>query len=81
MTRAALPEGLGADLQAGSWEPGPAIAAVQATGRVDEEEAWRTFNMGLGMCAIVADGDAAAAAVDDGRVVGRVVAGEGVAVA
>ena len=77
----ALPEGLGAELQAGSWEPGPAIAAVLATGRVDEEEAWRTFNMGLGMCAIVADGDSAAAAVDDGRVVGRVVAGEGVAVA
>ena len=77
----ALPEGLGVDLQAGSWEPGPAIAAVLATGRVDEEEAWRTFNMGLGMCAIVADGDAAAAAVDDGRMVGRVVAGGGVAVA
>ena len=77
----ALPEGLGAELQAGSWEPGAAIAAVLATGRVAEEEAWRTFNMGLGMCAIVADGDAAAAAVDDGRVVGRVVAGGGVAVA
>jgi len=77
----ALPEGLGAELQAGSWEPGPAIAAVLATGRVDEEEAWRTFNMGLGMCAIVADGDPAAAAVDDGRLVGRVVAGGGVAVA
>ena len=77
----ALPEGLGAELRAGSWEPGPAIAAVLASGRVDEEEAWRTFNMGLGMCAIVADGDAAAAAVDDGRLVGRVVAGGGVAVA
>ena len=77
----ALPEGLGAELQAGSWEPGAAIAVVLATGRVAEEEAWRTFNMGLGMCAIVADGDAAAAAVDGGRVVGRVVAGGGVAVA
>ena len=77
----ALPEGLGAELQAGSWEPGAAIAAVLDTGRVAEEEAWRTFNMGLGMCAIVADGDAAAAAVGGGRVVGRVVAGGGVAVA
>jgi phosphoribosylformylglycinamidine cyclo-ligase len=77
----ALPEGLGAGLAAGSWEPGPAIGAVLATGRVAADEAWRTFNMGLGMCAIARDGDAAAAAVDGARVVGRVVAGEGVTVA
>jgi len=79
----ALPEGLGARLDAGSWEPGAAIAAVLATGRVREEEAWRTFNMGLGMCAVVAGdaGAAAAAAADGARVVGRVVGGEGVVVA
>jgi phosphoribosylformylglycinamidine cyclo-ligase len=77
----ALPEGLGARLDAGSWELGPAAAAVLRTGRVDEDEAWRTFNMGLGMCAIVADGPAAAAPVEGARVVGRVVAGEGVTVA
>jgi phosphoribosylformylglycinamidine cyclo-ligase len=77
----ALPAGLGAELRAGSWQPGPAIAAVLASGRVDEDEAWRTFNMGLGMCAVVADGAAAAALVDGARVVGRVVAGEGVRVA
>jgi phosphoribosylformylglycinamidine cyclo-ligase len=76
-----LPAGLGAELAAGSWELGPAIGAVLATGRVDEDEAWRTFNMGLGMCAIAGDGDAAAAAVDGARVVGRVVAGEGVTIA
>ncbi|HEX2503085.1 MAG TPA: phosphoribosylformylglycinamidine cyclo-ligase [Miltoncostaeaceae bacterium] len=77
----ALPEGLGARLDAGSWELGPAIAAILATGRVDEEEAWRTFNMGLGMCAVVGDGDAAARAIDGARVVGRVAPGEGVTVA
>jgi phosphoribosylformylglycinamidine cyclo-ligase len=77
----ALPDGLGAELDAGSWEPGPAIAAVLATGRVGEDEAWRTFNMGLGMCAIAGDGEAAAGAVDGARVVGRVVAGGGVTVA
>jgi phosphoribosylformylglycinamidine cyclo-ligase len=77
----ALPPGLGAELRAGSWQPGPAIAAVLASGRVNEDEAWRTFNMGLGMCAIVADGEAAAARVDGARVVGRVAAGEGVRVA
>jgi phosphoribosylformylglycinamidine cyclo-ligase len=77
----ALPPGLGAELRAGSWEPGPAVAAVMASARVDEDEAWRTFNMGLGMCAIVPDGPAAAALVEGARVVGRVVAGEGVRVA
>jgi phosphoribosylformylglycinamidine cyclo-ligase len=76
----ALPEGLGARLDAGAWEPGPAIEAVLATGRVDEDEAWRTFNMGLGMCAVVRDGDAGARAVPGARVVGRVAAGEGVTV-
>jgi phosphoribosylformylglycinamidine cyclo-ligase len=79
----ALPEGLGARLEAGSWEPGEAVAAVLATGRVREDEAWRTFNMGLGMCAVVPGdaGPAAAAAVEGARVVGRVAAGEGVTVA
>ena len=61
----------------GSWEPGPAIAAVLATGRVSDEDAWSTFNMGLGMCVVVAPGDveAALAAVGDARLVGRVEAG------
>src|SRR5262245_53909297 len=71
----ALPEGLGARLEAGSWELGSAAAAVLGSGRVEEDEAWRTFNMGLGMCAIVADGPAAARLVDGARVVGRVVRG------
>ena len=76
----ALPEDLGADLDAGSWEPGAAIAAVLATGRVADEEAWRTFNMGLGMCVVVAEGDvdAAVAAVPGARRVGRVAGPPGV---
>ncbi|MGE0026989.1 MAG: phosphoribosylformylglycinamidine cyclo-ligase [Thermoleophilia bacterium] len=76
----ALPEHLGADLEPRSWEPGPAIAAILATGRVDDAEAWRTFNMGLGMCLVVAeaDADAAAAAVPGARRVGRVAGPPGV---
>jgi phosphoribosylformylglycinamidine cyclo-ligase len=77
----ALPEGLGARLEIGSWEPGAAVAAVLASGRVDERQAWSTFNMGLGMCAVVPDGPAAAQLVEGARAVGRVVAGEGVTVA
>jgi len=76
----ALPADLGADLDPEAWEPGAAIAAVLATGRVADDEAWRTFNMGLGMCAVVAEGDAdaAAAAVPGARRVGRVAGPPGV---
>ena len=54
-----------------------------ATGRVDEDEAWRTFNMGLGHVRDRRpDGEAAARLVAGARVVGRVgPAGEGVRVA
>ncbi len=53
---------------------GPAIAAILATGRVAEDEAWRTFNMGLGMCLVVPEADAASAValIDGARDVGRV---------
>ena len=75
----ALPADMHAVLTPGSWEPGPALAAVLATGRVSDEDAWDTFNMGLGFCVIVdpGDADAAIAAIGDGRLVGAVAAGAG----
>lgn len=73
----ALPEGCGAVLDAGAWERGPAFEAILASGRVPADDAWRTFNMGVGMCLIVPPGRAgdAIAAVEDARVIGRVEAG------
>ena len=73
----ALPEGLRAQVDPAAWDRGPAYDALLAGGRVDEEEAWSTFNMGLGMCLVVAPEDAArvSAHVPDARPVGRVVAG------
>ena len=73
----ALPEGLRAQVDPAAWDRGPAYDALLAGGRVDEEEAWSTFNMGLGFCVIVdpADVDAAIAAIGDGLLVGRVEAG------
>lgn len=70
----ALPEGAGAVLDPSTWDRGAAFDAVLATGRVDEDDAWRTFNMGLGLCVIVPARAAGAAvdALDDARVVGRV---------
>ena len=74
-----LPEGMRAALTPGSWEPGAALSSVLATGRVSDQDAWSTFNMGLGMCVIVAPGDvdAAIAAIGDGRLVGHVEEGPG----
>jgi phosphoribosylformylglycinamidine cyclo-ligase len=69
----ALPEGLTATLQ-GGWPLPPALERVLATGRVGEDEARGTFNMGLGMCLVMA-ADAAAEAVallGDADVVGHV---------
>ena len=76
----ALPEGLGAVLDPASWEAGAALRAVLDSGRVAEDEAWRTFNMGLGMCVVIAPQDAAAAVdlIAGARVVGRVAPGAGV---
>jgi len=72
----ALPDGAGAVIDPSTWRRGPAIDAVLASGRVADDDAWRTFNMGLGMCVIVPPDavDAALRVLGDGRVVGRVVA-------
>jgi phosphoribosylformylglycinamidine cyclo-ligase len=60
------------------WARGPAFDAILSCGRVEEDDAWRTFNMGVGMCLIVPEGtaEACASVVPDARPIGRVVAGE-----
>jgi phosphoribosylformylglycinamidine cyclo-ligase len=79
-----LPEGLGATLDARTWERPGIFEFLQSSGPVSEEEMWRTFNMGLGMIAIVAPAhaDDAVALLEARRVpafeVGRVRAGAGV---
>ena len=54
----ALPEGLDALVELGSWTAPPVIDyAVRAAG-LSQDEALKTFNMGLGMCVICAPEDA-----------------------
>jgi len=61
--------------------PQPIFEFVQREGGVDDEEMYRTFNMGTGFVAALAPDDAEAlAAATEGRVVGRVEEGSGVAV-
>ena len=47
-----LPEGCRAEIDWGSWERPPVFHWLADQG-VDEEEARRVFNLGIGMCAVV----------------------------
>jgi phosphoribosylformylglycinamidine cyclo-ligase len=52
-----LPDGHRAVLRRGSW-PTPAIfGRIQQAGNVEDAEMLRTFNMGIGMCAVVSRAD------------------------
>lgn len=52
-----LPEGLGARIRRGSWPVPPIFRLIQRGGSVPDDEMYRTFNMGVGMIAIVAPPD------------------------
>ena len=70
-----LPAGLGVEVDTGSW-PVPAIfSLIQSRGDIADEEMVRTFNVGIGMTAVVpaAAIDAALAAIGDACRIGRVV--------
>lgn len=79
----ALPPGVDALLQPGSWPVPPVFAAVQAAGGIDDAEMIKTFNMGLGMVVALPPEQARDAVALLGSLgfeageVGRVVVGEG----
>ncbi|GAA5335660.1 phosphoribosylformylglycinamidine cyclo-ligase [Thermus hydrothermalis] len=75
----ALPEGLGAEVQKGTWPIPPIFPYLQRLGEIPEEEMYRVFNMGLGLILILPESEAAKAlALVEGYRVGRVVRGSGV---
>ena len=51
-----LPAGLGARVDTATFAPPDVFGVLQRLGNVADAEMWRTFNMGAGMLAIVADG-------------------------
>ncbi|RRD67388.1 phosphoribosylformylglycinamidine cyclo-ligase [Comamonadaceae bacterium OH2310_COT-174] len=57
-----LPDGLGAQLQAGSWPKSELFAWLQTTAGIDDVEMNRTFNNGIGMVLVVAPEQAQAVA-------------------
>jgi phosphoribosylformylglycinamidine cyclo-ligase len=53
-----IPHGLRANLERGTWTPAPIFATVSHRGRIERAEMEKTFNMGVGMVAVVSPEDA-----------------------
>ena len=78
-----LPAGMAAEIDLGTWTPPPVFRFLQEQGAVTDAEAYRTFNMGIGMVVVC---EAGATDTLLGRfqqtgepgavVIGRIVAGE-----
>lgn len=54
-----IPTGLSVRIKKGSWPVQRIFSVIQARGKVSEREMFRTFNMGIGMVAVVSAKDAA----------------------
>ncbi|MEL7186792.1 MAG: phosphoribosylformylglycinamidine cyclo-ligase [Pseudomonadota bacterium] len=76
-----LPEGLDAEIDTSSWDPGPVFDWLAEHGNIETAEMRRTFNCGVGMVAVVpaAESDAAVRVLkdncEDAWVIGQVVRG------
>jgi len=81
-----LPEGTAVKIEKGSWDLLPIFEVLQKIGNVSEFEMYRTFNMGVGMVAVVPadDVDRTLALLTarhvDNWVLGEIVPGDGSAV-
>ncbi|HOY26578.1 MAG TPA: AIR synthase-related protein, partial [Mesotoga sp.] len=76
-----IPKGLKCEIHTDSWEVPPLIEFIVERGSVETREAYRTFNMGLGLVTVVSpdEVDAVMHGMKDEKPVeiGAVVAGEG----
>ena len=76
-----LPAGLEAHLERDRWPRDPVFEWLRRAGNIEAHEMYRTFNCGIGMVAVVAHGQAAAAVEflaargEDARVIGQIRAG------
>lgn len=52
-----IPSGMVAEMSRATWTPGPIFRTIEKTGKVPQEEMEKTFNMGVGMVAIVSAED------------------------
>lgn len=54
-----LPKSVAAIVNKSTWEVPPLFSLIQRTGRIDDEEMYRVFNMGIGMILICDSSDSA----------------------
>ena len=69
-----LPPGHGARIDLGSWEIPPVFEFLRARGNLSDRDQYRTFNMGIGMIAILSA--EAAENLPNATIIGEVTAGE-----
>ncbi|QSR85066.1 phosphoribosylformylglycinamidine cyclo-ligase [Methylacidimicrobium sp. B4] len=73
-----LPKRLDAQIDVGSWRVPPLFRFLTKVGKLSPEESYRVFNMGIGMVLIAsADCGERIAQATDGRIIGKLVSGEG----
>ncbi len=74
-----LPKGLAARIKKGSWHIPPIFSLVQRQGRIDEDEMYRVFNMGVGMAIVCSPQDTAklTKTLTETRVIGDIVEAKG----
>ncbi|WP_138160363.1 phosphoribosylformylglycinamidine cyclo-ligase [Peptoniphilus catoniae] len=53
-----IPQGLAVSIDKNSWDIGEVFSAIKQSGKIEEEELYRAFNMGIGMIVIVDKDDA-----------------------
>ncbi len=72
-----LPDGVGVEINRGSWPEPPIFGLMQRLGNVSDTEMFRTFNMGIGMIVVCEEKDREAVEKAAGaRTIGKVTAGE-----
>jgi phosphoribosylformylglycinamidine cyclo-ligase len=76
----ALPAGLGAAIDRAAWTVPPMFTLLAKMGDVAEGEQWDTWNMGIGLVAVIAAGDERAAlrALPEAIAIGRIERASGV---
>ena len=81
-----LKKGIGARIDKTSLRPVPLFELIQKTGNIPERDMYNTFNMGVGMCIVVAKEDADKSVEilksngEDAYIMGDTIAGEGVTI-
>jgi phosphoribosylformylglycinamidine cyclo-ligase len=78
-----LPDGTDAVIEVARWEPPHVFDVLQGLGSVDEDDMYRTFNMGIGFVVVTPEATVDAAIKSlasnglDASVIGRIVSGTG----